>query len=58
MGIEKITEKQVKRNMLELALYLLLIDNKSNVIDMTFRDIHMRFEVWTEKTGKNELDKI
>lgn len=49
MEIEKITEKQVKQNMIELALYLLLIDNKSNVIDMTFKDIHMRFEVWTEK---------
>lgn len=43
-----LTEKDIKNNMLELAMYLAKQDDDSNVIEAELLGLHMRFEMWPE----------
>lgn len=43
-----LTEKDIKNNMLELAMYLAEQEDDSNVIEAELLGLHMRFEIWTE----------
>lgn len=43
-----LTEKDIKNNMLELAMYLAEREDVSNEIEAELLGLHMRFEIWTE----------
>lgn len=44
----RLTEKDIKNNMLELAMYLAEQEDNSNVIEVEVLGLYMRFKVWTE----------